>query len=259
MTKPDTRRRLMVNQDGDIHEECPDCQGECRPVAPAPTPSTCNDCAVRWSCSLEADGPKFEPCPKHAPTPEPRPCSRLFPHICKVNGPCNGLPKEAPDDNDALKSDAWRDADDEAGTSEIKKMYTTFSKPGETPSAEPDQCPICLAKVKQPQAYLTVSMQKCTHPWHQGEKQSEEIPERLSDYRNLHYPIDNGFCSCGVLCETGTKYREHIKQVREGETPSALGAFDWRISQGIPDTRKYSGTELDKLLETFAEVKLARR
>ena len=25
----------------------------------------CNDCAVRWSCSLEADGPKFEPCPIH--------------------------------------------------------------------------------------------------------------------------------------------------------------------------------------------------
>jgi len=25
----------------------------------------CNDCAVRWSCALEMDGPKFEPCPKH--------------------------------------------------------------------------------------------------------------------------------------------------------------------------------------------------
>ena len=25
----------------------------------------CNDCAVRWSCSLEADGPEFIPCPRH--------------------------------------------------------------------------------------------------------------------------------------------------------------------------------------------------
>jgi hypothetical protein len=27
--------------------------------------SKCNECAVRWSCSLEADGPDFEPCLKH--------------------------------------------------------------------------------------------------------------------------------------------------------------------------------------------------
>lgn len=25
----------------------------------------CDDCAVRWSCALEADGPTFEPCPGH--------------------------------------------------------------------------------------------------------------------------------------------------------------------------------------------------
>lgn len=25
----------------------------------------CDDCAVRWSCALEADGPDFEPCPLH--------------------------------------------------------------------------------------------------------------------------------------------------------------------------------------------------
>lgn len=28
--------------------------------------TSCNDCMTRWSCSLEADGPKFEPCPKHS-------------------------------------------------------------------------------------------------------------------------------------------------------------------------------------------------
>jgi hypothetical protein len=30
-----------------------------------PVPAGCDDCAVRWSCSLEADGPKYEPCPTH--------------------------------------------------------------------------------------------------------------------------------------------------------------------------------------------------
>lgn len=25
----------------------------------------CNDCAVRWSCALEADGPTFVPCEGH--------------------------------------------------------------------------------------------------------------------------------------------------------------------------------------------------
>lgn len=31
----------------------------------APVDMTCNDCAVRWSSSLEADGPLFQPCPEH--------------------------------------------------------------------------------------------------------------------------------------------------------------------------------------------------
>lgn len=31
----------------------------------APVDMSCNDCAVRWSCSLEADGPPFSPCPEH--------------------------------------------------------------------------------------------------------------------------------------------------------------------------------------------------
>ena len=38
------------------------------PDPPAEVPAidvACNDCANRWSASLEADGPKFEPCPKH--------------------------------------------------------------------------------------------------------------------------------------------------------------------------------------------------
>jgi hypothetical protein len=30
-----------------------------------PSVTSCNDCAIAWSCSLEADGPKFERCPKH--------------------------------------------------------------------------------------------------------------------------------------------------------------------------------------------------
>jgi hypothetical protein len=30
----------------------------------------CPDCAIRWSCSLEADGPEFKPCPKHTLPPD---------------------------------------------------------------------------------------------------------------------------------------------------------------------------------------------
>jgi hypothetical protein len=30
---------------------------------------SCNDCAVRWNCSLEKDGPAFEPCPEHRERP----------------------------------------------------------------------------------------------------------------------------------------------------------------------------------------------
>ncbi len=36
-------------------------------------------------------------------------CTRPLPHICCVNGPCNGFPKETPEDNDALRSDALRE------------------------------------------------------------------------------------------------------------------------------------------------------
>jgi hypothetical protein len=33
MAKSETRRRMMVNSEGEIHEECPDCRGECcRPI-----------------------------------------------------------------------------------------------------------------------------------------------------------------------------------------------------------------------------------
>jgi len=28
-------------------------------------------------------------------TPKPQPCTRPAPHICTVNGPCNGWPKDA--------------------------------------------------------------------------------------------------------------------------------------------------------------------
>ena len=38
-------------------------------------------------------------------------CTRPFPHMCRVNGPCNGWPKDVADDVDELKSDARRDAD----------------------------------------------------------------------------------------------------------------------------------------------------
>lgn len=30
-----------------------------------------------------------------------------------------------------------------------------------------------------------------------------------------HHPEDDGTCSCGVLCETGTRWREHLQHVRE--------------------------------------------
>lgn len=29
--------------------------------------------------------------------------------------------------------------------------------------------------------------------------------------KQAHYPVDDGFCSCGVFCETGTRYRQHVQ------------------------------------------------
>lgn len=34
-------------------------------ISPKENAGDCSDCAVRWSCALEADGPKYEPCPEH--------------------------------------------------------------------------------------------------------------------------------------------------------------------------------------------------
>lgn len=33
---------------------------------------------------------------KRTDTWEPYTCTRIAPHVCKVNGPCNGYPKEKP-------------------------------------------------------------------------------------------------------------------------------------------------------------------
>jgi hypothetical protein len=45
------------------------------------------------------------------------------------------------------------------------------------------------------------------------------VPEQLSDYRNLHYPIDYGFCSCGKFCETCTRFYKHLQEVIEENNP----------------------------------------
>lgn len=29
-----------------------------------------------------------------------------------------------------------------------------------------------------------------------------------------HYVVDGGYCSCGVLCETGTRFRQHLEEVK---------------------------------------------
>lgn len=31
-----------------------------------------------------------------------------------------------------------------------------------------------------------------------------------------HYPVDDGFCSCGVFCETGTQFKRHLTELRSG-------------------------------------------
>lgn len=30
---------------------------------------------------------------------------------------------------------------------------------------------------------------------------------------DAHHAVDDGYCSCGVLCETGTRFRLHLKEV----------------------------------------------
>ena len=46
--------------------------------APVQAVPTCHDCMNRWSASLEADGPKFEPCPEHRqPAPPSEPSASL--------------------------------------------------------------------------------------------------------------------------------------------------------------------------------------
>ena len=30
-----------------------------------------------------------------------------------------------------------------------------------------------------------------------------------------HHAVDDGFCSCGALCETGTRFREHLREVQK--------------------------------------------
>lgn len=49
----------------------------------------CHDCAVRWSCSLEADGPEFEPCPKHRRKDVCPDCGHAFSrHLPRWGGIC---------------------------------------------------------------------------------------------------------------------------------------------------------------------------
>jgi len=48
------------------------------------------------------------------------------------------------------------------------------------------------------------------------ENKIEEI-ESLSG----HEPVDDGYCSCGALCETGTGFARHLQRVMErGEVKS---------------------------------------
>jgi hypothetical protein len=42
-----------------------------------------------------------------------------------------------------------------------------------------------------------------------GKSDFEELPDELPG----HYAVDDGFCSCGVLCETGTGLRRHLAEV----------------------------------------------
>lgn len=33
-----------------------------------------------------------------------------------------------------------------------------------------------------------------------------------------HYPVDDGYCSCGMLCETGTRFREHLAAIQKARS-----------------------------------------
>ena len=51
----------------------------------------------------------------------------------------------------------------------------------------------------------------------------EEMQDELRDKEEMrlqaeklgHYPVDDGYCACGFLCETGTRFDRHIKAVLE--------------------------------------------
>jgi hypothetical protein len=51
-------KRMMVNKDGDLHEECRDCRGECSPAVPQPSAQpgqTINPSTVSTTVDIERD------------------------------------------------------------------------------------------------------------------------------------------------------------------------------------------------------------
>lgn len=53
----------------------------------------------------------------------------------------------------------------------------------------------------------------------------------VSPPRQEHQPVDDGYCSCGVLCETGTKFRLHLAEIgsmsRTQELVSLVQEWDY--------------------------------
>jgi hypothetical protein len=43
----------------------------------------------------------------------------------------------------------------------------------------------------------------------------DAFAEQNEDFESLpgHHPEDDGFCSCGAFCETGTRFRQHLQDV----------------------------------------------
>ena len=79
-----------------------------------------------------------------------------------------------------------------------ERHYRAAQTPGET-------CPTCRSDDRSKRYYDAYHHMDCTDPWH------SPAPAPQTN----HYPIDAGYCSCGVLCETGTRFRQHLKEVSE--------------------------------------------
>ena len=78
-----------------------------------------------------------------------------------------------------------------------------------------------------------------------------------NDEMQVHYPVDYGYCSCGVLCETGTRFQKHLREVQSEaeDVPCPVCGCEERhpgtgmLSCECPEPKPPVRNEFDGLLE----------